>query len=149
MRPSLKRKMRAQLEAHLSSAEVRYERRESCAGQRATALLSLEARYLDPETYLGFPENAYTYVASLQVGTPVGVSTENFVLEENLYGSTVSDIIPIKDMKPQFLTIVDSTVADFAQAWQQDNKVPTARYLTFAGAALLLIVARVTLMLAL
>ena len=140
--------MRAQLEARLSRAEVRYERRKSCMG-RATTLLSLEARYLDPETYIGFPENAYTYVVNLQVGTPAAVSTESFVLEKNLYGSTVSDIVSITDMQPQFLTIVDSTVGDFVRAWQQDNKVPTAHYLTFAGIALLFVVARVTLMLAL
>ena len=146
---SLKREMRIQLEAHLDRAEVRYEKRRSCVGQRATALLSLEARYLDPETYLGFPENAYTYVVSLQAGAPANAPTEGFLLEKNLYASTVSDIVSITDMEPEFLTIVNSTVGDFAQAWRQDNIVPVAHYLTFIGIALLLALARVTLMLAL
>ncbi len=135
-----KRELREQLEATLSRADVRYEVKGSCEGRRAALLLDLDARYLDPETYLGFPENAYTYVVSLQVGT----LAEDEVLEP-LYVTTTSDIISITDAEAQLLFVVEPSLSELARTWRQSNLVSFAQHLAFSSLALLLVGARAVL----
>ncbi len=139
---SFARELREQLRATLGRAEVRYEMLESCIGQ-ATVLLSVEARYLEPKTYVGFPDNAYTYVVTAQVGTLTGASGEE--VEDTLYGRATSDIVSVSDRDAQLLGIANPVMNELAQAWRQDNVVPLAQSLIFAGLALLLAAARVAL----
>ena len=121
---------------------MRHEVQASCAGRRTTVLLSLDARYLDPATYLGFPENAYTYVVSVQVGTLTDAGNE--VLEP-LYGVTTSDIVSVNDIEAQLLSAIAPSLNELAQAWQQSNLVFPVQYLAFTSLALLLVGIRATL----
>ena len=123
------------MQATLSRADVRHEVENSCEGRRAAVLLSLDARYLDPETYLGFPENAHTYVVSVQVGTLA--DTKDEVLEP-LYGATTSDIVSINDAEAQLLLVVAPSLNELAQTWRRSNVVSPTQHLAFASLALLL-----------
>ncbi len=126
---------------------MRYEVQASCAGQPAAVLLNLDARYLDPETYLGFPANAYTYAVNVQVGTFAG--NENEALEEPRYATTTSDIVSLTDAEAQLLALVEPSLNELAQVWRQGNVVSFAQHLTFVGLALLLVGARAILRFAL
>ena len=103
-------------------------------------LLNLDARYLEPETYVGFPENAHTYVVSAQVGRLA--ATDDLVLTELLYGTSTSDIVSIEENR-ELLEVATPTLSELAQAWRQDNIISTRYYFMFAGLALLLVGARV------
>ena len=138
----LVRELLEQLEVTLKQTDVRYEVLESCVGS-AIVLLSVEARYLEPETYVGFPDNAYTYVVTAQVGTLTGASGEE--VEDTLYGRATSDIVSVSDRDAQLLGIANPVMNELAQAWRQDNVVPLAQSLIFTGLALLLVAARVAL----
>lgn len=141
----LVRELLERLEATLEQAGVRYEVLESCV--TPTVLLSVEARYLDPESYVGFPDNAYTYVVTAQVGTLAGALSEE--VEGTRYGATTSDIVSVSDRDAQLLGVAHPIMTDLAQAWRQDNIVPLAQFLIFAGLASLLAMMRVALRLVL
>ena len=121
-----------------------YDLRESCAGARAAVSLSVEARYLDPETYIGFPENAYTYVVTAQVGTLTDAAAEAGV-QQPLYSATTSDIVSLRGDAAPLLSVANAVLADLAQAWREDNAVPLAHLLLLAGLGLVLAGVRVAL----
>ena len=132
----LTHELRRRLEVALTRVEVR----PSCFGHPATLLLNLDARYLDPKTYVGFPENAHTYVVSAQVGRLA--ETDDLVLTELLYSTSTSDIISVEENR-ELLEVASPTLSELAQAWRRDNIIPVGDYLVFAGLALLLVGARV------
>ena len=132
--------LRRRLEVALTRAEVRVEVRPSCFGQPATLLLNLDARYLEPETYVGFPENAHTYAVTAQVGKLA--ETDTLALEALLYSATTSDIVSVEENR-ELLEVASPTLSELAQAWRRDNIISTGDYLMFAGLALLLVGARV------
>ncbi len=81
-RERLLRTLRAELGRVLTAADVGLEEQASCAGADAFVLLTVGVRYLDPRTYIGFGELAYSYDLSLAVGT---LETES--LEEDASAS--------------------------------------------------------------
>lgn len=143
--PAAEPTLREHLETTLRRADVPYDLRESCARARAAVSLSVEARYLDPETYIGFPENAYTYVVTAQVGTLTDAAAEAGVLERPLYSATTSDIVSLQGDAAPLLNVADAVLADLAQAWREDNAVPLAHLLLLAGLGLVLAGVRVAL----
>ena len=62
----VREKVLAGLEARLEAENIPYD--TGCAAASGYVLLGLEARFLDPETYVGFPAASYTYVTTAQVG---------------------------------------------------------------------------------
>lgn len=77
----------------LAAAEIPHT--TTCTGSEGLVVIALDLRYLDPETYLGFPENPYTYVSAAQVGT-LGRGadlTSELTPSESRYSASASDII--------------------------------------------------------
>ncbi|MBB5233528.1 hypothetical protein [Deinococcus budaensis] len=56
----------------LREGRVRHEVRASCRQHRGATRLSVEVRYLDSRTYIGFGDPAYSYVMGLRVGLAGG-----------------------------------------------------------------------------
>lgn len=109
----------------------------TCAGSSGV-VIALDLRYLDPETYLGFPENAYTYVSAAQVGT-LGRGadlTSELTLSESRYSASASDIIQAAgaaELEAQALALGEAQVTALAGAWLEANRVTARSYLLFAG----------------
>ena len=137
----LEQRLREELVSALSLAEVRFKKRASCVGEPAAFSLTLDARYLDPEQYVGFPENAHTYVLTTQVDDG---------LERVRYLATTSDIVALPAGETaELLTVADDPLADFVQVWRDDNTVSLRQQLVFVGVAVLLAMVRITPALAL
>lgn len=107
---------------------------DACTGSNGFVLIALDLRYLDPETYLGFPENSYTYVSAAQVGAaPSGAET---ALREGRYSASASDIIQAEgsaEVEAQLLALGEAQIDALVQAWLEANRVAARSYLLFAG----------------
>lgn len=120
----------------LTAAEIPYT--TTCTGSGGVVVITLDLRYLDPETYLGFPENAYTYVSAAQVGTlerGAGVTSEP-TLSEGRYSASASDIIQAAgetELEAQALALGEAQVTALVRAWLEANRIAARSYLLFAG----------------
>ncbi len=79
----------------LAASEVEVRDEPSCRGADGYLVLSADARYLDPETYLGFGTDPYSYEVSLRIGAYVDREAE--MLRSIQYAARISDIYPEGD----------------------------------------------------
>jgi len=112
-----------------------------CERAQGFVLLTLYARFLDPETYLGFPPDSYTYVSSAQVGAFVGATGSKTALPGGRYRASESDIVQAPTaaaLEARLVALGDEQSRALARAWGEAN-APTGRaHLRFAGLGLLL-----------
>ncbi len=109
--------------------------RATCEGGETFVLLELYARFLDPATYVGFPDNSYTYVVTTQVGAKPDNLAET-VLPEGRYAASVSDIVQAataEDLSAQLVALGNKQVRVLAATWREANVVPPRTYLMFAA----------------
>ena len=110
----------------------------TCTGSGGV-VITLDLRYLDPETYLGFPENAYSYVSAAQVSTlerGAGADIAPVTLSESRYSASASDIIEVAgaaELEAQALALGEAQITALVRAWLEANRVPARSYLLFAG----------------
>lgn len=109
--------------------------RATCDGGETFVLLELYARFLNPATYVGFPDDSYTYVVTIQVGSkPVDMAEP--VLPEGRYAASVSDIVQAataEDLSAQLVALGDEQVRALAATWREANVVPPRTVLMFAA----------------
>lgn len=118
--------------------------RTTCAGNEKFVMLELYARFLDPGTYVGFPEDSYTYVVTTQVGSRPADVAET-VLPEGRYAASVSDIVQAataEDLSTQLVSLGNEQVRALAMTWREANVVPPGTYLAFAALGLSLLALR-------
>ncbi|ADI14195.1 conserved hypothetical protein [Truepera radiovictrix DSM 17093] len=133
------------LRAALERAEVPHEEREVCAGERGYVALELYARFLDPETYLGFPEASYTYVAATQVGAHAPTRSPEGALPESVYVASASDILQAPSeaaLAAELLALTDEQAQLLTRTWLEANVVPPGRFARFGALALALVLVR-------
>lgn len=133
------------LREHLTRSAVSYRHAEACRGEGGYVVLDLYARYLDPETYLGFPEDSYTYVVSTQVGRYTSPLASDTTLAEGVYVAATSDILQAEgaaELQAQLLSLTDAQGQLLTQTWQEANLVPTQRLALFGALALVLALTR-------
>lgn len=109
--------------------------RESCEGGGMFVLLELYARFLDPATYVGFPENSYTYVVTAQVGAKPADAAET-VLPGGRYAASVSDIVQAgtaEDLSAKLVALGNEQARVLAATWRDLNVIPARTYLMFAA----------------
>lgn len=98
-------------------------------------LLELYARFLDPATYVGFPDDSYTYVVITQVGSKPANPVET-VLPAGRYAASVSDILQAatpENLAEQLVSLDNEQVRALAATWRAANVVPLRTYLMFAA----------------
>lgn len=121
----------------LAAAEIPHT--TTCTGSGGVVVITLDLRYLDPETYLSFPENAYTYVSAAQVGTLEHVASADITpvtLSESRYSASASDIIEAAgeaELEAQALALGEAQIGALVRAWLEANRVIARNYLLFAG----------------
>lgn len=127
----------------LAAREVPFE--SGCDRAQGYVLLNLYARFLDPETYLGFPAASYTYVSSAQVGAFVADAGPETALPEGRYAASASDIVQARSaraLEARLLALGDAQGQALTAAWLEANRVPRRSYLLFAAFALALLTPR-------
>jgi len=131
------------LRGTLSAHAVPFE--TDCERAQGFVLLTLYARFLDPETYLGFPPDSYAYVSSAQVGAFVGAAGPETALPGGRYSASASDIVQAPTaaaLEARLVALGEAQSRALARAWREAN-APTGRaHLSFAGLGLLLAVLR-------
>ena len=124
---ALKRDLSKMLEAALSSSQVSYRVLNSCADVRDYTLLVADVRYLDPETYVGFGEQAYNYNLFLQVGDYDDAASVQRTqqLPTDRYNAFLSEIYVEGDEGRPFEPFVvregSELVQGLAAYWWEDN----------------------------
>ena len=116
-----------------------------CAATSEYVLLGLEARFLDPETYQGFPEASYTYVTTAQVGSFVKDANPDTALPERRYTGSASDIFQARTpeaLEARLTTLGREEVETLVQAWLEANVVTPSSILRFAALGLVLALLR-------
>ncbi len=104
-------------------------------------LLGLEARFLDPETYLGFPKDSYTYVTTAQVGSFVGAAQPDTALLGRRYTDSASDIFQAQTPGDLVTRLTRLGLDEFnllVQAWSEANALTPGSVLRFAALGLAL-----------
>lgn len=112
-----------------------------CLTSEGYVLLDLYARFLDPKTYLGFPQGSYTYVASAQVGAFMADVPNGTALPESRYAESVSDIFQARTLgglETRLTSLGETRVQALATAWSEANPVTLSGYLLFAALGLAL-----------
>ena len=137
-RNGLLQTLRTDLTRVLSTANVNLEERASCADADAFVLLTVWVRYLDPRTYIGFGEDAYSYDLSLQVGTledVLGAESEStpVTLQDLRFAASAGDIHSEGETGAPFEEALEAQAAPLigtlAAAWWEDN--PPGRWRRF------------------
>ncbi len=121
------------LQTTLEAERVPYE--TDCLTSKGYVLLDLYARFLDPRTYLGFPEGSYTYVASAQVGVFAANVPYGTALLEGRYAESVGDIFQARTLtrlETRLTSLGETQVEALATAWSEANPVTLDSYLLFA-----------------
>ena len=121
--------------AQNTSASQGVPTREACGANEAFVLLELYARFLDPTTYVGFPDDSYTYVVTTQVGSKPADMAET-VLPEGRYAASVSDIVQAataEELSAELVSLGNGQVRVLAAVWREANVVPSRTYLMFAA----------------
>ena len=130
-RNGLLQTLRTVLTRVLSTANVNLEERASCADADAFVLLTVWVRYLDPRTYIGFGEDAYSYDLSLQIGAlakdALEVESEDapVALQDLRFAASAGDIHSEGETGAPFEEAVEAQAAPLigtlAAAWWEDN----------------------------
>ena len=130
-RDGLVQTLRADLTNVLSAANVNLEERATCADADAFVLLTVWVRYLDPRTYIGFGEDAYSYDLSLQVGAlaedalAAGSGDAPVPLQNLRFAASAGDIHSEGETGAPFEEAVEAQAAPLigtlAAAWWEDN----------------------------
>ena len=129
-RNELVRELRADLTNVLATANVNLEEQTSCAADDAFVLLTVGVRYLDPRTYIGFGEDAYSYDLSLQVGAledalAAGSESTPVTLQNLRFAASAGDIHSEGEIGAPFEEAVETQAAPLigalAAAWWEDN----------------------------
>jgi len=125
----------------LEAGNVPYD--TDCVASSGYVLLGLEARFLDPETYLGFPEDSYTYVTSAQVGSFIPDASIDTALPERRYTASASDILQAgtANALETHLTALGREFGVLV-VWSEANTVAPLSYLRFAALGPVLAVLR-------
>lgn len=127
------------LQMKLEAENIPYD--TDCATASGYVLLGLEARFLDPETYVGFPEASYTYVTTAQVGSFVTNADPDTALSERRYTGSASDIFQARTpeaLETRLVALGQAQVGMLVQAWLEANAVTSGSYLRFAALGLAL-----------
>lgn len=115
LRPAL----HAALLGALRAGRVRHEVRASCGQHRGVTRLQVEVRYLDPETYVGFGDPAYSYVMGLRVGlTGVGAASPSF---SSSWNDIHSEARTGRTFEAALGTLGRVQAQDLVRAWRQVN----------------------------
>lgn len=112
-----------------------------CTGAQGYVLLNVYARFLDPETYLGFPAASYTYVTSAQVGAFVAAPGPETALPGGRYHRSASGIVQAPtaaDLEARLVSLGDAQAEELARTYLEANPVALSRYLLFTGLGLAL-----------
>ena len=123
-REALLRTLGAELRSVLAAAEVDVEERASCADADAFVLLVAGVRYLDPRSYIGFGEEAYSYDLSLRVGAlEAGAAPEE--LQDLRFAASAGDIHSEGETGEAFEGALEAQavplIGSLAAAWWEDN----------------------------
>lgn len=119
----------------------------SCTGSETYTLLTAEVRYMDPEIYVRYGRQPYSYTLSIQVGrhsSPEELRALG-MLPDNQYFAHTSDTFPEGDSELTFEQFVPwqapPLIGQLASHWLEDNPVRSRwAWLTpaFAGGVLAL-----------
>lgn len=110
---------------------------ESRAGRYM--LFGFYVRFLDPQTYVGFPGNSYTYVTTAQVGSFVTNVDAQTVLPESVYSASSSDIFQAstpEQLEQRLVRLGETEAEMLVQTWFEANTVTLGSYLLFAALGL-------------
>ncbi|MBB5234313.1 hypothetical protein [Deinococcus budaensis] len=115
------------LTSTLKRAKVRHQVRPSCEGRRGLTHLQAEVRYLNPRTYVGFGDPAYSYQVALRVTDPPasrpGLAQATGTARE--FQAAWSDIHSEARTVRAFAPVVagwgEETVRDLVLVWRRDN----------------------------
>ena len=125
-RETLLRTLGAELRGVLAAANVGVEERASCADADAFVLLVAGVRYLDPRSYIGFGEEAYSYDLSLRVGAlESGAAAETPELRDLRFAASAGDIHSEGETGEPFEGALEAQAVplfkSLAAAWWEDN----------------------------
>jgi hypothetical protein len=129
----LEARLLAEMQAVFGSLDLAFETHSSCRGDPAYTRLQVLARYLDPEAYLNFPEESYSYLTILQVGPFEEIA--GLGLEEAapgalhvLFGSALhSEAETAVSIGDQLVSAGEEQIRALARAWWDDNAERYAR----------------------
>ena len=128
------------LRGSLQKNNIAYD--DLCSSSPSFVLLGLYVRYLEPETYVGFPPNSYTYVTTGQVGQFSPRPTTDTVLTPSRYAASVSEIFQAatsERLARRLIVLAQQEEVDtFIRTWLLANTLTTLRLLPFAALGLLL-----------
>ena len=131
------------MQARLEAENIPYD--TGCATASGYVLLGLEARFLDPETYQGFPVASYTYVTTAQVGSFVPTRTPIPRYPKDVTRARRAKSFrrgpPMCWWHASSLSVRRRSVY-LARAWSEANIVAFGSYLRFAALGLALAVLR-------
>lgn len=118
--------LRASLLRGLWAGGVRHETRASCRKSLASTRVVINVRYLNPKTYVGFGDPAYSYTLGMQVGSPGGRPAASPAKTPPIgFASSLSDIhseARTKQPLAKMLAALGQTQAqDLVRAWQKAN----------------------------
>jgi len=125
------------LQRQLETQNIPYT--SDCNTAKNYTLISLYVRFLDPQTYVGFPKNSYTYVTTAQVGSFVGNADAETVLPERVYSASASDIFQAETpekLEQRLVSLGETEGAALTQTWVEANAVRPGSYLLFAALGL-------------
>jgi hypothetical protein len=121
----LNERLRDQMPAVLAALDVAFEERPSCAGRRDYVRMGLWASYLDPKTYINFPERSYSYTVALQVGSYEEIAALELeeLLPSALHLLLTSALHSEADspLDGHLLTTGEALIRALARAWWDDN----------------------------
>lgn len=132
------------LQRRLEARGVPYE--TECTTAQGYVFLELYARFLNPKTYLGFPENSYTYVTSAQVGAFITDVRYETALPKGRYAASASDIFQADTaggLQEQLILLGEVQGGALIHTWLEANAVTFSSYLLFAALGLSLVALRV------
>lgn len=130
----IKQEVYSYLTRSLQRARVPFD--DLCPGNPHFVLVSIYARFLDPETYLGFPPSSYTYLISGQLGMFSPQPTPETVLTPSLYATSVSEIFQAEGaraLEQRLVLLGRAQVDDFLRHYHEANTVPLLFYGLFAA----------------
>lgn len=110
-----------------------------CTSSNSYVLLSLYVRFLDPQTYVGFPKNSYTYVTTAQVGGFTADTTAETVLPESVYSASGSDIFQAattERLEQHLIKLGETQAEGLVKTWLEANAVTLSSYLLFTALGL-------------
>ncbi len=109
---------------------------ELCPSSPSFVLFGIYARFLEPQSYLGFPPNSYTYLTTGQLGTFSPQPSLETALVPTLYSTSISEIVQAADataLTTQLTTLGRVQIEDLVRHWLEANRIPRLLYGLFAA----------------